>query len=107
MSCVAAAANSIAHSTLEPIRKAISGSPAKIASIVATVDDAANQIEPFVEYEQVDRDADAAQRRPREIERDVEQEQRQLEDAPASVADGSRQRNDEADEATRQRPSAA
>ena len=70
------------------------------------VDDAANELEPFVEDEHVDRDADAAQRRPGEIERNVEQEQRQL-GRSGERRGGSRQRDDEADEATRQAPSTA
>ena len=60
-----------------------------MASIVAMLTDAANELEAFVEHEKVDGDADIAQRRPGEIKRDVEQEQRQLERVRTSVEDGS------------------
>ena len=53
--------------------------PASMASIVAMLITPAHQLELFEEDEQIDCDADAAQREPGEIERDVEQKQRKLE----------------------------
>ena len=60
-------------------------------------DDAADELEPFVEQEQVDGDADVAQRRPGKIKRDIEQEQRQLERAEKRRG-RQRQRHEKANE---------
>ncbi len=59
-------------------------------------DDATNELEPFVEDEHVDRDADVAQRRPGQIERNVEEEQRQL-GRSGDGRSGSRQHDSEAE----------
>ena len=85
MSLAEATENSAAHNTFEPDQKHSSGRPVSMASIVAILSDAARQFEPFEIDEQIDRDADRAQREPGEIERDVKEEQRQF-DAPRTGA---------------------